>query len=156
MRFFIAALILLTTCGSIAQSTQDTIVIREHGNIYMLNDQVLTLPDLISLTSDNPQAYDEIWKAKSNSEVANVFAILGGALVGWPLGTAIGGGDPQWELAGIGAGLIAIAIPFATTASKQTTRAIKLYNEGIKLNAEKNITLKAGIYNDGVGFCLKF
>ncbi len=53
---------------------------------------------------------------------ANVLAIPGGALIGWPLGTAIGGGDPEWYLAGIGAGLVAIAIPLEIIGKKRCGR----------------------------------
>ncbi|HLN52952.1 MAG TPA: hypothetical protein VK212_04540 [Lentimicrobium sp.] len=156
MKFLILLSLVCTSIFCSAQSFQDSIVVKKGGNIYMVNGKVLSYPELISLTSSNQAAYEEIWKAKSNSGVANVFGFLGGALVGWPIGTAIGGGKPQWAIAGAGVGLIAIAIPFAVTAKKQTIRAIRIYNAGIKINAEKDITLKAGIYNDGIGFALKF
>lgn len=39
-----------------------------------------------------------------------VLGFAGGALIGWPLGTALGGGDPEWYLAGIGAVLVGGAI----------------------------------------------
>ena len=37
--------------------------------------------------------------------------------VGHSIGTAIGGGDPEWALAGVGAGLIAVAIPISSSAN---------------------------------------
>lgn len=49
----------------------------------------------------------------------NILAGIGGALIGWPLGTAIGGGDPEWALAGIGAGFLAIGIPVAVIGQKR-------------------------------------
>ena len=43
---------------------------------------------------------------------------IGGFLVGWTLGTALGGGDPDWTVAGVGAGFIALSIPFAIKVKK--------------------------------------
>ena len=156
MKLILSSILLFAFINVFGQNTRDTIMIKKHSNIYMMGDQVLAFPELISVTSDNPDAYNEIWKAKSNQDVANVFGMIGGFFIGWPLGTAIGGGEPQWALAGVGLGLVAIAIPLEITAKKQTLKAIKIYNEGIKLDPEKEITLKAGIYNDGIGICLKF
>ena len=48
-----------------------------------------------------------------------VFGFSGGALIGWPLGTAIAGGDPVWYLAGIGAGLIGVGVLFEILGKKQ-------------------------------------
>lgn len=49
----------------------------------------------------------------------NILAVIGGALIGWPLGTAIGGGDPEWVLAAAGAGVLAIAIPLAIIGGRK-------------------------------------
>ena len=43
--------------------------------------------------------------------LAQYSVLRGGFLIGWPLGTALAGGDPNWTLAAIGAGCVAIAIP---------------------------------------------
>lgn len=48
-----------------------------------------------------------------------IFGFAGGALIGWPLGTAIAGGDPDWYLAGIGAGLAGVAIVFEVLGKKR-------------------------------------
>ena len=49
----------------------------------------------------------------------NIFAGIGGALIGWPLGTALGGGEPMWELAAVGGGCIALAIPLVIVGKKR-------------------------------------
>lgn len=43
--------------------------------------------------------------------VAYAFAYTGGALIGYTAGSAIAGNKANWAVAGIGAGLIGIAIP---------------------------------------------
>ncbi len=156
MKLLFSLLLLLVFITVYGQSGQDTIAVTNHGSYYIYNGEQLSSPELVNLIMDNPAAYNEYFRAKSNEDVAMVLGIIGGSLIGWPLGTEMGGGDPEWAIAGVGAGILAIAIPFAVTAKKQTIRAIRLYNEGIKVGREKEMTLKAGIYNDGIGICLKF
>ena len=55
----------------------------------------------------------------------------GGFLIGYPVGTAIGGGEPKWAMAGIGAGLLIIAIPISSGANKKVKKAIRLYNKSL-------------------------
>lgn len=95
--------------------------------------------------------------AKSNSDVAGVFGLAGGFLIGWPLGSLVGGRDPNWALVGIGAGLIAIGIPFSGSAVRHAKESVRIYNEGlptIGINHEMEINL--GFKGNGVAFNLKF
>ncbi|MDP5106691.1 MAG: hypothetical protein NWQ31_11045 [Polaribacter sp.] len=43
---------------------------------------------------------------------------------------AIGGGEPEWALAGVGAALIVATIPIIKGFNKKTSKAVALYNEG--------------------------
>lgn len=65
-------------------------------------------------------------KAKSNYDPAMVLGVIGGALVGWPLGTAIGGGDPNWTLAAIGDACIIGSIPLGSAFNKHAIRGHRL------------------------------
>ncbi|MCB0697311.1 MAG: hypothetical protein KDC07_08100 [Chitinophagaceae bacterium] len=49
----------------------------------------------------------------------NVLAAVGGGLIGWPCGTYLGGGDPEWGLAIAGAGVLAVAIPLAILGQRK-------------------------------------
>ena len=62
--------------------------------------------------------------AKRDYQVGSFFSMVGGALIGFPIGTMIGGGEPQWELAAVGAGFVIIGIPFQIGYSKHTKKAI--------------------------------
>src|SRR6187399_281905 len=62
--------------------------------------------EVLRIMEANPEAHAEFKKAKSNYDAAQVFGAIGGFMVCWPIGTAIGGGDPQWGLAAGGAGFI--------------------------------------------------
>lgn len=89
--------------------------------------------------------------------VANVLAFSGGALIGWPLGAAIGGGDPEWYLAGIGAGLVAIAIPLDIAGKKRCGRYTMLKTAEMPYYAFSNKnSLRVGGSAGRVGLTLNF
>ncbi len=90
--------------------------------------------------------------------VANVLAIPGGALVGWTLGTAIGGGDPEWYLAGIGAGLIAIAIPLDIIGKKRCERYSMIETAELPYYAFSGYNTRLSIGGSGntIGLVLNF
>ena len=50
-------------------------------------------------------------------------------MVGWTLGAALGGGEPNWTVAGIGAGHIGVAIPFSIKANREAKKSVTIYNE---------------------------
>jgi hypothetical protein len=156
MKSLLTALFVITMMFAQAQTSHDTITIDKKGTTFKVNDEVLARDELVYLLLDNNKAYKHFKKSQSNAFVANTFALVGGALIGWPIGNAVGGGSPKWEMAIAGAGFIALGIPFASLSKKHRFKAIQLYNDGIKLDEEKDITLKFGIYNDGLGVCLKF
>lgn len=104
----------------------------ERGKFYNGQTQV-KMRDYIDLLSPNKEAHDLALKASSGYQGGNVLGFVGGFMVGWPLGTAIGGGDPNWALAGGGAGLLAIAFPLQGSAVKKMQEATDIYNqEGLK------------------------
>ena len=69
------------------------------------------------MMKDNPEAYQYISKAKSTAGFANVLGFAGGFMIGWPIETALGGGKPNWILAGVGCGFLIITIPISNSAN---------------------------------------
>jgi hypothetical protein len=86
-----------------------------------------------------------------------MLSCAGGFMVGWPIGTAIGGGDPEWAMAGIGAGLIVIAIPISSKFNKQAKLAVDTYNGGLPSSSfwDKN-ELRVSVTGSGIGLALRF
>jgi hypothetical protein len=96
-------------------------------------------------------------RAKSNSDISTVLGFAGGLMLAWPVGTAIAGGDPNWILAGIGAGFLAIGIPLSMSASKTMFQAVQIYNS--KLNGtyfEQGLLLRLGVTSSGVRLRVDF
>ncbi len=77
------------------------------------------------------QAYELVKKARTNNTLATVLGGAGGAFVGFPLGQAMGGGDANWTLAGIGLGLVAVSIPLSSGTNKNLQQAVELYNASL-------------------------
>ncbi len=100
--------------------------------LLKLSEQRLNMQQLVKTLKPNEEAYKQIKSARSNQTIGMIFGATGGFMIGYPLGTALGGGEPKWIMAGIGAGLVAISIPFSSKANKKAKQAVKTYNKSLK------------------------
>jgi hypothetical protein len=98
------------------------------GYQFLQNGKELNVKNMQEIMKGNQEALDLITSAKSNQTWALILGTAGGALVGFPVGTAIGGGEPEWALAGAGAALIVASIPIVKGFNKKAKRAVELYN----------------------------
>jgi hypothetical protein len=98
------------------------------GVRYEMDTLVLSPKQVLEVLKDNPVAYEEFKRAKINYNVAGVLGFAGGVLIGFPIGTAIAGGDPEWGLAAGGVGLLLASIPFNRAYKGRAFGAIELYN----------------------------
>jgi hypothetical protein len=154
--FFIGIFLLtvFTVCGQIKS---DTIEIKKSfGTVFRQNGKNLTPKQLMAITSSNPEAYKEMKIAKSNYDFGSVIGFAGGFMVGWPVGTALAGGDANWTLAGIGAGLICISIPFSTAYTKHTKNAVEIYNNQLRQTGFNQVDFKVGLTCNGIGIKVNF
>ncbi len=124
------------------------------GYKYTQNGTLLKMKDLVKTMESNQQAFDLIKKAQLNNTMASIFGGAGGFLVGWPIGTAIGGGDANWTLAGVGAGLIAIVIPFSSGSNKNAKQAVELYNSSLNLSSYYEFKVIGN--GNGIGLSVNF
>lgn len=121
------------------------------GVRYTRNDTLLSDNQVaMVLYKENSAAYVEFKKAKKVRAVASVMSFAGGILMAFPLGTAVLGGEPEWELAAGGAALIVAAIPVNRRYKARSLQALDMYNEKF---AGKP---RARIYFTGNGMTLKF
>lgn len=128
------------------------------GISFQQNGKTLKFGEIVPVVQTNDQAYKLIKSAKSSYDLSNVLGFAGGFMIGWPLGTSIGGGDPNWTLAAIGAGLVVIAIPIGNGAKNKAKSAIDSYNsslETISQNAYKP-RLEFASMKSGLGLRLTF
>jgi hypothetical protein len=134
----------------------DSITVKRGSFRY--HDVTLKPVDMLRLMQPNEAAFKKMKASRTYNGFSTFFAGVGGFMIGYPLGQAIGGKkDPEWALLGIGVGAAGIAIPFAITSHKKAKEAAALYNAGLKTTSfwDKK-ELKLRISNDGVGLALSF
>ena len=157
MKKIITAILLLFLTGLQikAQKIESTKV--WGGYQFKQSGKNLSLSDMQSIMKDNKEALDLVTSAKSNETWAMVLGTAGGALIGFPIGTAIGGGDPEWALAVAGAALIVATIPIIKGFNKKTTRAVELYNNGVTSSAyEFKPSFNLNIKGTALGISMNF
>lgn len=142
-----------------AQTSSDTITVKKvlGGYQYIKADIPLTFPQLLAVLESNPQAFEKVKSVKSKYGFIMGLSYVGGSFIGYPLGQFIGGGEPLWPLAGIGAVIVAIALPMAKKLDDQTKEAVDIYNTGKqKTSFWDNTELRLSMTENGVGFALRF
>jgi len=122
------------------------------GYKFYQNEKELNLSDLQQLMKNNNEALKYIKNAKTNTAFASIFGFAGGFMFGWPIGTAIGGGEANWSLAGIGVGVLGLSIPFITGANKNAKQAIELYNSSLKTVHHQKPKTEFSIISNANGF----
>lgn len=126
-------------------------------NMFYQNGKKLKAKDLKSLMKDNSEALALLKSAKSNYTWATILGAAGGGLVGYPLGTAAGGGDAKWEFAGAGAALILVAIPILNNYNKKSKEAVELYNSSTpKVSSNFQPTFNFNIKGTNMGISMNF
>ena len=110
------------------QNPADTISIKQvfGGYQFYQGEQRLNMNQLVNTMKPNEQAYKQIKSAQSTYTLASIVGFAGGAMVGWPLGAAMGGGEPNWSMAGIGAELIVVSIPISQSFNKKAKEAVEV------------------------------
>lgn len=154
---FVTALFLACSGLALAQELADTVEVqRSFSPVFRQDGRKLKPRDLLELTKSNPKAYEEMRIAKSNYDASQVFGFIGGFLVGWPLGTALGGGEPNWTLAAVGGGVILISLPFSSGFAKHAMKAMSIYNDDLRKSARNPVRMKMGLSVTGIKLEMKF
>lgn len=132
------------------KSVLDTYQFYQHG-------KKLGMQKMLRIMAPNEQASRHMRMARNATIIANIFGAAGGTLIGFQLGTYMGGGKPVWAMAGVGAGLVGASIPFSIKAKRNARKAVMLYNEQLSTGAFKNrYELRLIASGNGVGLALGF
>lgn len=127
------------------------------GYAYDFQRKDLTMATFSTVVRNCPEAYRLYQQVKSNIGLVSVLSYAGGFLIGYPLGTMLGGGKPVWAMAAVGCGFLAIALPVAIHSDKVLLKAAMIYNNSVMRPAVKNeMSLTGGFTSQGVGLVLRF
>jgi len=129
---------------------KDTTFVRktmEDMDIFRLGEVIVT----------DSAAYSKYETGNTYNSVARVFSSVGGCALGWPLGTQLGGGEPNWTLAYVGLGTMGIGLIFALISQDYYDDAIDLYltNIGGGVSHIKHNSLPI-FTSTGVGISIRF
>lgn len=145
------ALATIITCNSQNIEMRKTI----WGYKFTQNGEKLSMAETTKKMESNKNAFELMKKAKTNNLLAEILCDAGGACIGYSIGTAIADGNPNWTLAGIGAGLIAIGIPISLRVHKNVNQAIDLYNLGLNMTSYKP-EFEIIANGNGIGMTMNF
>jgi len=102
---------------------------------YNVNGKkILNAMNLEDYLKDVPSSLEIFKTSKKFYYTSMIIGAAGGGLVGWPVGTAMGGGEANWNLAYAGAGLIVISYYFSFTAEYRIRDAVGEYNKDEKVS----------------------
>lgn len=141
------------------QTSNDSISMKKvfGGYQFYQGEKLLNMNQLVKAIQPNEQAYKQIKSAKSTYTMAMVLSYAGGFMIGWPIGTALGGGEPNWTMAGIGAGLVAVTIPISQSFNKKAKLAVDTYNGKLQTSSISDKSeLKLSLTGNGIGLTFRF
>lgn len=124
-----ALVILLLVCSTCTAFSQE--LSYKKGGKVLYNDLVLSHPSAIEgVIQDKftPEMRQLFKRYKSNRGLATVFGFAGGMGIGYPIGSAIGGGEFNAGLFAGGVGLVGIGLLFSSSANKTLKATVNLYN----------------------------
>ncbi len=159
-KIVLSLLVCLAFSLSYGQTIADSISIKKGfgGYKFYQHDIMLSFSQLGNVLEPNAEAYEIFNKAQTNNKIATILGGTGGFLIGYPIGYAIGGGDPKWIMTVVGAGIVSVAIPISLKSNRQAKSAVDIYNSSL-VNANyfsPEIYLKLGKTDNGFGVKIIF
>ena len=149
--------VLLFSFSVLAQNDRILIIPSAGGVRFEQNGIPQSTKSLLSIMESNPEAHEYMTKAHANNSLGNVLSYAGGAFIGYPIGTYLGGGEPNWVLAGVGAGILLIAFPVMSSAKENAIKAVEIYNSGLlSYRGKYPVNYKIGFTSSGFGFQMTF
>ena len=114
------------SAASYADADKGKITIEK--GMYYYDGKMLKRPEMLDLLKSVPEAESEVSAGNNLFAPAMVLAAGGGALVGWQLGTSIGGGEANWGVAIAGVALAGTGIYLGKLADNHYRKAVDLFN----------------------------
>ena len=146
-----ATLILFATFLCFAAFSQPLQMHKTLGGAHFQRDTIyLSHKQVREILSIDPQASKEFNLALKNYRVGGILGFSGAILLAIPVITAISGGEPEWAMAGGGAVLLGVSVPFSKGFKRHAQVALDGYNQ------RQEHQTRAKFYFTGNGFSLKF
>jgi len=129
------------------------------GYKFTQNGKGVNINQLAKIVSDDLEAKKLMRSAKSNVQMGTILAGVGGFLIGWPVGSAIGGGEPNWLLAAGGVLAAGIGLPLSNSGYKRAREAVRIYNNSLEKPTGSNKfkpQFEIATTQNGIGLLMRF
>ena len=128
------------------------------SNKFFKGDTLISVNQVLYEMAPNESVYKLMKSAKKDFVFAQILGATGGILIGWPIGTAVAGGEPNWILAGVGAGILAISIPISINFKNKARSAIAKHNNLITGSNKSSYNTKPylGFNGSALQFGIRF
>ena len=129
------------------------------GYKFVQEGKPLKWKELETITSSNREAYELVRKANAHRKISGIAALIGGFLIGIPIGQQNANlVEPNWTLAYIGGGISAIGVPFSFSAFNKVNRGVDTYNFGLKSASRYalDLEIKTISNRNGIGLAIQF
>lgn len=151
-KIVVLSLLLISAFTLFAQDRTEIKMYKTFGGArFEMDTLVLSPKQVLEIVKIEPLAYEKFKKAKANYNAAGALGFTGGLLVGFPIGTAIGGGEPEWGMAIAGGVLIVGSFSLNSIFRSHAFEAIELYN-----GKTARIKPEFQFYGTGVRLVMRF
>ena len=107
------------------------------GARYQQDGHPIDRADLLWHLNDDAAAAPDAGRYQTLTTLATGLAVVGGGLIGYPLGQKLGGREePAWPLAYVGAGAVLLTIPLAVWANASLDSAVEAFNQHLPRPAD--------------------
>lgn len=153
----IAAILFLASYTTSLSQQLEFIHIPMSGYTIYQGEERLSMFKIMTLMAPNPAAYKSMNACRNLRMLSGVFGLVGGGFIGYPLGTAVGGGDPNWNLLAIGFAVVGVGVPFSIKARKKAEEAVNLWNSGAQSRTPSRQSYYYAIGDgNGLGLGIRF
>jgi len=160
VRLFFICIALFLFGNIVGQPLADTLSITAtfKGYKFHYKNQEIKPNQVFQIMENNDIAYEEFNASREAYFFGNVFAIVGSALIVYPLINSALGNKANYGSAYAGVCFIGISIPIFRSYHKNTVSSIKKYNDDLPkpLKSDKETSVSIGASSTGIGFKILF
>jgi len=118
------------------------------------NGAIIKPAEVRDIMSGNNKALETYNGGKALTTVGNVFSFVGGGLIGWDLGSRLGGGEGNGALLAAGGISIGVGLIMFLAGENKMKTSVQLYNS--KASNTTSYQINFGFTQTGVGLCMRF
>lgn len=123
----------------------------DQQNNFSIGENHIDQQELKKLLKEHPLVLKTYQKGRLQYVTGGILLLSGGGLLGYEIGRVTNGNDPNWQVVGIEAGIVALGLLVSKGYKKKYKKAVDLYNTSKKQNKP---SLKPS--KKGIGLLLQF